>query len=148
MISFKLVGEKNFERLLSQAVKRCRKTAELALEDATLFAHETAVERSNRVVLQKLPSPKRGYFDPTPGRRNKLRPFMRTGTYRRSIKFKVANKKLKGTISAGANYSKKLEEDYKNLEQSAVIAMKKFPKFFERNFRSQMRKNRSGRKRA
>ena len=139
-VSHKLLNTKEAEKMFSNAFKKSAESATLAFEDITLLAHETAVKRSNRVVLPRVNGK---YIDPTPGQRNDLRPFQRTGNYRRSIKFKFSRSGgFKGVISAGANYSKKLEQSYFNLKESADLAVKQFPKIMERNFKQRMRKNR------
>jgi len=142
-IKLKLLGTKEAEKLFKSAIKQSRKATELSMEDTVLDAHETAVKRANRVVLTKNPAPSRGHFDPTPGARNNLRPFHRTGNYRRSIKFSIASRKLSGKITAGAKYSKRLETEYNNLKISADEAMGRFSKHMKKNYEKEMRRNRS-----
>lgn len=139
-ITHKLLGTKKAEKMFSDASKKCRKSAHLAFEDTTLFAHETAVKRSKRVVLRKKPGTVSTYIQPTSPDESK-RPFQRTGSYRRSIHFKITRTgKFVGQIIADVNYAKHLEEKYQNLEISADIAVKKFPDFLKKTFRAQMRK--------
>lgn len=138
-VTHNIKGLNNVNKLYKAAAKSSAKSAEEAFNDTVLLADETAKKRSKRVVLQRLPGGR--YYDPSPGQRNELRPFQRTGTYRRELGVEVSKSgTFTGKIFGNANYSDRLEKKYGNLRKSAEIAIKEFPDFLKKAYKNEMRK--------